>query len=124
TVPDMSESVSAKRTNPLNSAVPPRLWLLLLIALIVTAVTEWIGPIAVPLWSAKVVILPMLMALIITTGLAAWYAKFPNGLQLGPRQQQYAGKLLNAALLLFIVKLGLMAGHSMPQLREIGWALA
>lgn len=120
----MSESAPAMRATRPTSTVPPRLWLLLLIALVVTALTEWIGPIAVPLWSAKIVILPMLMALIITTVLAAWHAKLPNGLQLGPRQQQYAGKLLNAALLLFIVKLGLMAGHSMPQLREIGWALA
>jgi len=107
-----------------GSPFPQRLWLLVLTVLAVTALTEWIGPIAVPLWSAKIVILPMLMALLLTTALGAWHARFPAALQLDVSLQRHAGKLLNAALLLFIVKLGLMAGHSMPQLQKVGWALA
>ena len=35
-----------------------------------------------------------------------------------------ADKLLGIALLLFIVKLGLMAGANMQALRQVGWALA
>lgn len=121
----MSESVSPKRATPGSApAVPPKLWLLLLVVLAVTAATEWIGPVSVPLWPARIVILPMLMALLLTTTLAALHARLPPALQLGTPLQRYAGKLLNAALLLFIVKLGLMAGHSMPVLREVGWALA
>ncbi|MFT3763013.1 MAG: DUF3100 domain-containing protein [Pseudoxanthomonas sp.] len=107
-----------------TAAFPRKLWLLLLTVLAVVALTEWIGPLSVPVWIAKIVILPMLMALVLTTALAAWRARLPAGLRLDVPLQRYAGKLLNAALLLFIVKLGLMAGHSMPQLRQVGWALA
>ena len=107
-----------------STGAPSRLWLLLLVVLIVTAVTEWIGPIAIPLGSTRIVILPMLMALLLTTALAAWHARMPSALRLDVTLQRHAGKLLNAALLLFIVKLGLMAGHSMPELKKVGWALA
>lgn len=107
-----------------STGTPSRLWLLLLVVLIVTAVTEWIGPIAIPLGSTRIVILPMLMALLLTTALAAWHARMPSALRLDVTLQRHAGKLLNAALLLFIVKLGLMAGHSMPELKKVGWALA
>jgi len=107
-----------------SPAAPRRLWLLLLVVLAVTVLTEWIGPIAIPLWSSKIVILPMLMALLLTTALAALHARMPAALRLDVPLQRHAGKLLNAALLLFIVKLGLMAGHSMPQLQKVGWALA
>lgn len=102
----------------------PAPWLLLAVVLAVAAVAEWIGPMTIPLWSAGIVILPMLVALLFTTLLAAWYQRMPRWLQLGPALQRSAGRMLNVALLLFIVKLGLMAGYSMPVLREVGWALA
>ena len=105
-------------------ARPGKLWLLLLVVLVVTAVTEAIGPITIPLSSTRIVILPMLMALLLTTTLAALHARLPDAIRLDVPLQRHAGKLLNAALLLFIVKLGLMAGHSMPQLQKVGWALA
>lgn len=107
-----------------SNAAPGKLWLLLLVVLLVTLLTEWIGPIAIPLGSTRIMILPMLMALLLTTTLAALHARLPEPLRLDLPLQRHAGKLLNAALLLFIVKLGLMAGHSMPQLQKVGWALA
>ena len=106
------------------SARPGKLWLLLLVVLAVTALTERIGAIAIPLGSTRIVILPMLMALLLTTTLAALHARLPAAIRMDVPLQRHAGKLLNAALLLFIVKLGLMAGHSMPQLQKVGWALA
>lgn len=120
----MPEAVSPLLPDSGVRAFPPKLWLLLLVVLVVTAATEWLGPLSVPLWSARIVILPMLVALLVTTLLAACHARLPGVLQLAPPVQRYAGKLLNVALLLFIVKLGLMAGYSMPVLREVGWALA
>lgn len=109
---------------PASNSAPSRLWLLLLVVLLVTLLTEWIGPTAIPLGWTRIMILPMLMALLLTTTLAALHTRLPTALQLGLPLQRHAGKLLNAALLLFIVKLGLMAGHSMPQLQKVGWALA
>ncbi|GAB1408713.1 DUF3100 domain-containing protein [Thermomonas brevis] len=117
-------SEAAPSPSPLTHAFPPRLWLLLAVVLAVTALTEWIGPMSIPLGSASIVILPMLVALLLTTLLAAWHARFPPALQLGLPLQRYADKLLNTALLLFIVKLGLMAGANMPALCAVGWALA
>jgi hypothetical protein len=66
----------------------------------------------------------MLVALLLTTMLAAWHARMPAALRLGLPLQGYADTLLGVALLLFIVKLGLMAGANMQALREVGWALA
>lgn len=109
---------------PASPAFPRRLWLLLLVVLAVTALTEWIGPMSIPLGPANIVILPMLVALLLTTLLAVWNAKFPPALRLDLPLQGYADKLLAVALLLFIVKLGLMAGANMAALRQVGWALA
>lgn len=120
----MSQAAFPPPAASASSAFPRNPWLLLLTVLAVVALTEWIGPVSLPVWVTKIMILPMLMALILTTALAAWHAKLPASLRLDVPLQRYAGKLLNAALLLFIVKLGLMAGHSMPQLRQVGWALA
>lgn len=106
------------------SLCPPKLGLLLVVVLIVTALTEWLGPKSIPLGSASIVILPMLFALALTTALGVWYARLPKALQLGVSLQRYADTLLATALLLFIVKLGLMAGANMQALREVGWALA
>ncbi|PZU18563.1 MAG: DUF3100 domain-containing protein [Shinella sp.] len=119
----MSHAAPVAPVSASNSA-PSKLWLLLLVVLLVTLITEWIGPVAIPLGSTRIVILPMLMALLLTTTLAALHARLPGPLRLDMPLQRHAGKLLNAALLLFIVKLGLMAGHSMPQLQKVGWALA
>lgn len=119
----MSEAPSTSSTT-LPPSFPAKLWLLVVVVLAVTAITEWIGPMTIPLGPAKIVILPMLIALLLTTLLAVWHPRFPPALQLDLPLQRLADKLLNTALLIFIVKLGLMAGANMQALREVGWALA
>ncbi|MBL8257340.1 MAG: DUF3100 domain-containing protein [Pseudoxanthomonas mexicana] len=109
---------------PPSATFPSRLWLLLLVVLATTALAEWIGAITIPLGPASIVILPMLMTLFATTLLAVWHPRFPASLQLGLPLQRYADTLLGTALLLFIVKLGLMAGYNIDALRKVGWALA
>ncbi|MCW5579898.1 MAG: DUF3100 domain-containing protein [Luteimonas sp.] len=120
----MPESVSPTPPASASPDVPRKRWLLLLVVLAVTALTEWIGPLSIPVLSASIVILPMLVALLLTTLLAAWHARMPAALRLGLPLQAYADRLLGIALLLFIVKLGLMAGANMQALRKVGWALA
>lgn len=120
----MPEAASPSSRAARSPAFPPKLWWLLAVVLAVTALTEWIGPMSIPLGPANIVILPMLVALLLTTLLAAWHARMPAALQLDLPLQRYADRLLNTALLLFIVKLGLMAGANMQALREVGWALA
>lgn len=116
-------SIAPRHERPV-ALFPPRLWLLLLVVLVATAIAEAIGAIDIPLGPASIVILPMLMTLLATTLLAVWHAKFPAPLQLGLPLQRYADRLLGTALLLFIVKLGLMAGYNIEALRKVGWALA
>lgn len=106
------------------SGFPRTLWLLLIVVLSATSLTEWVGSISIPVGPARIVILPMLTALLLTTGLASLHDKLPSGLSLGVAAQHYADLLLNTALLVFIVKLGLMAGANMDALRDVGWALA
>lgn len=120
----MPDSVSPSPHAATARTLPPKLWLLLAVVLAVTALTEWIGPMTIPVLSASIVILPMLVALLLTTLLAAWHRRMPAALRLGLPLQTYADTLLGIALLLFIVKLGLMAGANMQALREVGWALA
>ena len=116
----MSEAVS----KPSVDAAASRWPLLIVVTLAVTALTEWIGALPIALGKAQIVILPMLTALLLTTLLAVWHRRFPPLLQLDLAAQRQADRLLDTALLLFIVKLGLMAGANMDALRAVGWALA
>ncbi len=120
----MSDAVTPPSHAAAPTVFPSKLWLLLLVVLVATAVAEWIGAITIPVWSASIVILPMLMTLLATTLLAVWHQRLPGPLQLGLPVQRYADKLLATALLLFIVKLGLMAGYNIEALKKVGWALA
>ncbi|MCD7100045.1 DUF3100 domain-containing protein [Stenotrophomonas sp. MMGLT7] len=88
-----------------------------------TVIAELIGPRALPLGSARVVILPMLWALLLAALWSLAQRRLPAPLRIDTPLQVHAGRLLNAAMLLFVAKLGLMAGHALPQLRQAGWAL-
>ena len=96
---------------------------LLIVVLIVVAVAETIGIVQFQVGPGKVLLQPMVWALLIA---AAWglAAKFlPSVARVGTGLQSYAGHLLNAGLLLFVVKMGLTVGGALPQVREAGWAL-
>ncbi|MEJ8809661.1 DUF3100 domain-containing protein [Variovorax ureilyticus] len=96
---------------------------LVVVSLIVVAIAELIGSAQFKLGPGKVVLLPMLWALLIA---AAWGIAARHVPQVGrvtAGLQAYAGGLLNAGLLLFMVKLGLTVGAALPQVRQAGWAL-
>ncbi len=96
---------------------------LLIVCLLVVAAAELIGATQFKLGPGKVVLLPMLWALLLAAawGLAA--SRLPSFARVDTGLQGYAGGLLNAGLLLFIVKLGLTVGAALPQVRQAGWAL-
>ncbi len=85
---------------------------------------ELIGAISVPLGGTyKVVLLPLLWALLIG---AAWgLAKpvLPEPLKLEEGLQAISAAVLQPALLLFVGKLGLLVGGSLPKILSSGWAL-
>lgn len=105
---------------PPTAAAKSRLFVAVVAA---TVIAELIGPRALPLGSVRVVILPMLWALLLAALWSLAQRRLPAPLRIDTPLQVHAGRLLNAAMLLFVAKLGLMAGHALPQLRQAGWAL-
>lgn len=96
---------------------------LLLAALLVTAIAEAIGATPLHLGPIRLTILPLLWALALGALWSTCGRRLPSPLRLDLPLQLWSGQLLNAVLLLFIAKLGLMTGHALPQLRQAGWAL-
>ncbi|SEA04628.1 Protein of unknown function [Variovorax sp. YR216] len=96
---------------------------LVVVSLIVVAIAELIGSTQFKLGPGKVVLLPMLWALLIAAAWGIAARRVPSVGRVSTGLQAYAGGLLNAGLLLFMVKLGLTVGAALPQVRQAGWAL-
>ncbi|HLT99278.1 MAG TPA: DUF3100 domain-containing protein [Burkholderiaceae bacterium] len=95
-----------------------------ILALIISSLSEWLGPLPIELGVGKVVLLPMIWALLIGLVLGLARKKMPAALKLSLESQHLAAAILSTALFLFIAKLGLLVGGSLPKLAEAGWALA
>lgn len=117
-----SASLSAPPHAPAAHTAAHRLRLVAVVIAVVI-VAEWIGSAQFALGPGKVVLLPMLWALLIAAALGMAQRRLPAALRIDTPLQAYAGGLLNAVLLLFVVKLGLTVGAFLPQVRQAGWAL-
>ena len=91
---------------------------------IVMLVADWIGAVTFNVGPGKVVLLPMVWAIILGGLLGVLHQSMPSALRLDVQTQFRAAAVLQPALLLFIAKLGLMVGNSLPKLAAAGWALA
>lgn len=107
--------------SPMNWGVVVQVFAL---ALVVAALSEWLGPLPVELGIGKVVLLPMIWALLMGLVLGLLSKRMPAPIKLNLPGQHFAAAVLSCALLLFIAKLGLLVGGSLPQLSKVGWALA
>ena len=94
------------------------------LALVITAGSEWIGAIHLNVGVGKIVLLPIIWALLIGLVLGLSSKSLPSVLRMNLNQQHFAASALSAALLLFIAKLGLLVGGSLPKLADAGWGLA
>ena len=94
------------------------------LALVISALSEWLGPLPIELGVGKVVLLPMIWALLIGLVLGLCAKRMPAPLKLSLHSQHLAAAVLSFALFLFIAKLGLLVGGSLPQLAEVGGGLA
>lgn len=92
-------------------------------ALVIVLIAEAIGNVSVPLGSAKIVLLPLLWALLMGAALGLAHRRMPAGISINKELQQAAAALLQPALLLFIAKLGLLVGGSVPKLIASGFGL-
>ena len=96
---------------------------LALVTLAIVAAAELIGPAQFSVGPGKVALLPMLWALLIAAVWGIAHRRMPGVVRVATAEQSFAGGLLNAGLLLFIVKLGLTVGAALPQIKQAGWAL-
>ncbi|MFM9927429.1 DUF3100 domain-containing protein [Variovorax sp. H27-G14] len=96
---------------------------LVLVTLAIVAVAERIGPVQFSVGPGKVALLPMLWALLMAAAWGIAHRRMPGVVRVATAEQGFAGGLLNAGLLLFIVKLGLTVGAALPQVKQAGWAL-
>lgn len=92
-------------------------------AAIILSVAQWIGVVPVSMGVGKVVLLPMVWALIIAAVLGAFSNKLPQELAIDLPLQHQASAIVQIALLLFIAKLGLTVGASLPVVLAAGWAM-
>lgn len=106
------------RRPPFLDVLPVYMW-----AFIVVIVAEGIGSISIPLGSAKVVLLPMIWALIVGAVIGCLSYRSTSFLSLTKSRQIRASHILQPALLIFIAKLGLVVGSSLPTVIQAGWAL-
>ena len=96
---------------------------LVLVALFIVLLAELFGPLQFKLGPGKVVLLPMLWALLLAAAWGTAQRRLPAMARIDTGLQGLAGAMLNAGLLLFIVKLGLTVGAALPMLKQAGWAL-
>ena len=95
----------------------------LALALLIVVAAESIGSFTIAAGPGQIVLLPLLWALLLgcAVGLAKDY--LPRVLKMDAGSQWYASAVLQSALLLFIAKLGLLVGASLPKIFASGYAL-
>ncbi|MFK4581224.1 hypothetical protein ABIF83_004671 [Bradyrhizobium ottawaense] len=97
---------------------------LLVFAAICVAMAELAGPVTIPLGGAyRITLLPFLWAMLIGVVWGIASPRLPGALRLDMNLQRLASLGLQLALLLFIAKLGLLVGGSLPRILDAGWAL-
>ena len=97
---------------------------LLVYAALILVIAEFIGSFAFKVGPGKVVLLPMIWALLIGAAIGLFSEKSKASWRLDTKTQFLAAAVLQPALLLFVSKLGLLVGGALPKLAAAGWALA
>jgi hypothetical protein len=105
-----------------NRAVSATTKLYLWAALILVC-AETIGAITLPAGPGKVVLLPMVWALLLGAVVGIASKRLPGSIGIDTGAQLRAASILQPALLVFIAKLGLVVGGSLPVVFASGWAL-
>jgi hypothetical protein len=102
----------------------PMLARLFVCAAICVVLGELIGAVTISLGgNYRITLLPVLWALLIGAAWGVASPNLPSALKVDARLQRYASVALQFALLLFIAKLGLLVGGSLPKIMTAGWAL-
>ncbi|GGF56979.1 hypothetical protein GCM10007301_15850 [Azorhizobium oxalatiphilum] len=95
-----------------------------IIATACVLLAELIGIVNVPMGAHyKVVLLPLLWALLIGAAWGLASPKLPGAIGVSHELQAISAAVLQPALLLFVAKLGVLVGGNLPKIMEAGWAL-
>ena len=97
---------------------------LFLISFVIVVTAEAIGNVKIPLGSSSIVLLPLLWALLLGASLGLAGPFLPAPLRLSRSTQSLSAAFLQPALLIFVAKLGLLVGGSIPKILASGWSLA
>ncbi|OUM06034.1 branched-chain amino acid ABC transporter permease [Pseudomonas syringae] len=92
-------------------------------AAVILIIAETIGAISIPLGPGKVVLLPMVWALVLGAVIGIASRRLPGTIGIDHGTQLRSASILQPALLIFIAKLGLVVGGSLPVVFASGWAL-
>ncbi|SDI72923.1 Protein of unknown function [Pseudomonas flavescens] len=93
-------------------------------AALVLLIAESVGSVSIPLGPGKLVLLPMIWALLLGAAVGLASHRMPAALAVSRAAQVRSAAILQYALLVFIAKLGLVVGGSLPTVIAAGWALA
>jgi len=96
---------------------------LYVLAFAIVVAAEFIGIVNFSVGPGKIVLLPMLWALLIGGVWSMAENRLPGSLRIGTALQRRASAIVQLAVLLFAAKLGLLVGGSLPKLATAGWAL-
>lgn len=92
-------------------------------AAVVLVIAELIGSVSFSVGPGKVVLLPMVWALLLGAAVGIASKRMPSTIGIDRSAQLRAAAILQPALLIFIAKLGLLVGGSLPTVFNAGWAL-
>lgn len=95
----------------------------LALALLVVIAAESIGSFTVQAGPGQIILLPLLWALLLGSAVGVAKDHLPRALKMDLGAQYYASAVLQSALLLFIAKLALLVGASLPKIFASGHAL-
>lgn len=91
--------------------------------MIVVFISEVIGIVQFQIGPGKIVLQPMVWALLIAAAWGIASTFLPSPARIGVGLQVYAAQMLNAGLTLFIIKMSFAVGGALPEVQKAGWAL-
>jgi hypothetical protein len=101
-----------------------RAWRVHLWVLAITFVAEEIGNVKLHLGSTKVVLFALVWSMLLAALVSLFWRRMPRAIAVTPADQKASSAIIQVAVLMFVAKLALLVGASIPVLIASGWALA
>jgi hypothetical protein len=92
-------------------------------AILIVVVAELCGPIKIPVGTGNIVLLPYLWATLLALAVGLAGARLNRLVAIDVAAQCKAALIFQTAILVFIAKLGLLVGESVPVIINAGWAI-